>query len=172
MDNTSTEHLTAPASEALQSFTATGRSYSSPTKADKSGRAWNAYATAEALGNGAPNLLPVRFTDESLIDVPVMRPEDVARAGFVGRNGTSASQISSDVGSSKKDPLSSRFSFLTKRRGSSDKKKDEFVMKQMTRAEYLKHYAKDAAGRYCGTGTPAEDCILRSEEDLLRWRNT
>lgn len=33
-------------------------------------------------------------------------------------------------------------------------------MRDMTRREYLKHYAKDENRNYIGTEEPAEDCIL------------
>lgn len=48
------------------------------------------------------------------------------------------------------------------------------AVRKMTRAFYLKHYAKDAEGNYIGTGSPAPDAALvfvpgkSSPEDLMR----
>ncbi|KAJ4364482.1 hypothetical protein N0V83_009076 [Neocucurbitaria cava] len=47
-------------------------------------------------------------------------------------------------------------------------------VRRMTREQYLKHYAKDAEGKYVGSGTAAPDAALvfvpekSTEEDLLR----
>jgi hypothetical protein len=37
----------------------------------------------------------------------------------------------------------------------------DVIVKQMTRGEYLKHYAKDEEGYYIGTEEPAGDCVLK-----------
>lgn len=42
-------------------------------------------------------------------------------------------------------------------------------MRQITRGEYLKHYAKDDNGRYIGSEEPAADCILKGE-DVAKYR--
>lgn len=44
-----------------------------------------------------------------------------------------------------------------------------FVFREVTYEVWRKHYAKDKSGRYRGTDTPAEDCLLLPE-DVERWR--
>ncbi|KNG49983.1 hypothetical protein DDE82_005188 [Stemphylium lycopersici] len=52
--------------------------------------------------------------------------------------------------------------------------RQSIVVRQMKRSQYLAHYAKDAEGNFCGTGTPAPDLGLvfvpakGSSEDMLR----
>lgn len=43
-------------------------------------------------------------------------------------------------------------------------------MKDMTRTEYLKHYALDGYGRYIGTEDPAPDCILKDARDIAKYK--
>ncbi|RMD43313.1 hypothetical protein DV735_g1857, partial [Chaetothyriales sp. CBS 134920] len=130
----------------MQCFTATGRPYQSRDKRDKRDATMLGLSTTEAIGHGTPALLPRRYTNDSLITVPVMRPEDVGTAD--GHK------------SEKKRSL-----FSSRRRAENSK----FVMKQIPRGEYLKHYAKDDAGQYVGTEEPAADCILRGE-DVAKYR--
>ncbi|ETI21871.1 hypothetical protein G647_05940 [Cladophialophora carrionii CBS 160.54] len=70
----------------------------------------------------------------------------------------------------KKDKgLSSLFRRKTSNFHSPSARRVNIDMRQVTRMEYLKHYAKDDQGGYIGTEDPAEDCILNGE-DLARWR--
>jgi len=135
----------------LQSFTATG---------------WSTSRTSESTkGTGAPSNLPSGFTDESIISIRVLPPPE-------GPDTKPAASDSDDDNPVKGLKPKHRFSFSSFRRKSSSKKdkRPEFVMKDMTRAEYLKHYAKDVNGRYIGTEDPANDCILNSKEDIMRYR--
>ncbi|RMZ79719.1 hypothetical protein DV738_g3183, partial [Chaetothyriales sp. CBS 135597] len=136
----------SPTPSEMQSFTATGRPFKPRDKNDKKGGAWLALGNDMSLGHGAPDLLPQRYDDTSLITVPVMRPEDIGTA-----NG--------HVTEKKRSLFSSR------RRSENS----QFVMKKIPRGEYLKHYAKDEAGQYVGTDEPAADCILRGE-DVAKYR--
>lgn len=148
----------------LQRFTATGRPM--PKLADSArGRGMNALASSESFGAGAPNLLPTRFTDDSIISVPVLPPP--------GTSKKLSKSDDDDDGNPIKMPKS-RFSFFRRKSSSLSKKKDDdddFVMKEMTRLDYLKHYAKDDNGKYIGTEKPAADCILKNEEDRIKYRN-
>ena len=141
MNNESSERLNMP--DGMESFSATGKPFKGTTQAESNARAWNAYATADALGRGAPNLLPVKYTDESLIDVPVMRPEDIGKV---------------------EDPQKKK-TFFSRRRSENT----NFIIRQIPRGEYLKYYAKDDNGAYCGTEEPAKDCILRGN-DVQKYR--
>ena len=144
----------------LQSFTATGRPISK-TSASNKGTGLDGLNSAEAHGAGAPNLLPFRFTDQSIISVPVM-PSPEASAY---KSTASDSEEDDDLVKGRPKPRS-KFSFSSFRRKSSSKKEKtpDFVMKDMTRAEYLKHYAKDEEGKYIGTEEPASDCILNTKK--------
>ncbi|KAK5946629.1 hypothetical protein PMZ80_000772 [Knufia obscura] len=150
---------------ALQSFTATGRPITK-TSASMKGTGLDGLNSADAFGAGAPNLLPFRFTDESIISVPVLPPPDISESKLA------ASDSDEDDNPIKGLKPKSRFSFSSFRRKSSSKKdkKPDFVMKDMTRAEYLKHYAKDDNGKYIGTEEPASDCILNTKEDTMKRR--
>lgn len=149
----------------MEAFTAVGN----PQPKDKDearGRGLNALSGADSWGAGAPNLLPVRFTDESIISVPVMPPAVAEPAKDVDVD------PEDDEGPVKGLKQKSRFSLSSFRRksGSSKPKQPEFVMKDMPRSEYLKHYAKDAKGKYIGTEDPARDCILKNREDIMKYR--
>jgi len=149
----------------LQSFTAAGRPISK-TSASRKGTGLDGLSSSHSFGAGAPNLLPVRFTDESIISVAVLPPPDTADGK------PEASDSDEDDNPVKGLKPKSRFSFSSFRRRSSSKKekKPEFVMKDMTRAEYLKHYAKDDNGKYVGTEKPASDCIINGKEDPMKRR--
>ena len=141
------QHLTSPDldSDAMQRFTATGRPFNPPTKSDKHGWAMNSVAQGEHILSGPANLLPQRYTDDSLISVPVMRPEDI------------------DKPAESTKPKKSLFSSRRKSENTN------FVIKKIPRGEYLKHYAKDEGNKYVGTEEPARDCILRGE-DVEKYR--
>jgi hypothetical protein len=128
----------SPTSDEMQRFSATGRPFQAPSKSDKMAMTMQSVNNAESYGHGPANLLPVRYTDDSLIPVPVMRSEDIGKPA-------------------KKE----KKSFFSSRRKSEN---TNFVMKEIPRGEYLKHYAKDDSGKYIGTEEPASDCILRGED--------
>lgn len=147
---------------ALQNFTATGRPIPHP-KDSRQGRAWQAYASADSLGQGPANFGPVRFTDDSVISIAVMPPEGVEAK-------TVDDDSDEDDGPIKAEPKK-KFGFFRRKSSAYAKKKDKpFVMKQVTRADYLKYYAKDDDGNYTGTMDPAPDCILNNEKDRFKVR--
>ena len=127
--------------ESMQRFTATGRPFKAadPTK---EGWSMNSMAVADSYGAAQGNLLPVKYTDDSLIPVPVLKPDQMGKA------------------------LPERKRSFFSRRKSRD---DSFTIKHLPRGEYLKHYAKDDNGMYIGTEEPAADCILRGG-DLTKYR--
>ncbi len=105
----------------------------------------NAMAGTESWGAAPANFLPVRFHDDSLIPVPVLRPEDVGKV----------------------EPQKSKKTFWSSRRKSENA---NFTIKHMPRGDYLKHYAKDPdTGLYIGSEEPAADCILRGD-DVMKYR--
>ncbi|RMZ91348.1 hypothetical protein DV736_g1440, partial [Chaetothyriales sp. CBS 134916] len=130
----------------MQRFTATGRPFKPRGQQDKQAGTMLAMSASESFGQGAADLLPKRYDDNSIITVPVMRPEDAGKAD-----------------GHKKE----KRSFFSSRRRSEN---SNIMMRQMPRGEYLKHYAKDDAGRYVGTEEPAVDCILRGE-DVVKYRS-
>jgi hypothetical protein len=127
----------------MERFTATGRPFK-PANPAKDGWSMDSMSVTESFGAAPANLLPVRYNDESLISVPVLRPEAVGKG----------------------DAPKAKRSIFSRRRKSQT---ENFTMKSITRGEYLKHYAKDDEGKYCGAEAPAEDCILRGE-DLIKYR--
>lgn len=128
----------------MQHFTATGRPFKPPNP-KKEAYITNAITATETWGASPANFLPVKFHDDSLIPVPVLRPEDVGKA----------------------EPHKKKKSFLSSRRKSENA---NFTIKHIPRAEYLKHYAKDAdSGSYIGSEDPAADCILRGD-DVIKYR--
>lgn len=104
-------------------FTATGRPYR-PPQPTKEGWSMNSMSGTETFGAGPANLLPMIFTDDSLITIPILRPEDKGKARTSKRK-------------------RSLFAFGRKAKG-------EFIMRQVTRGEHPKHYAKDDSGMYVG----------------------
>ena len=85
--------------------------------------------------------LPFKYTDESLIPVPV-RKEPLIMDGKPRKRG------------------------LFSRLKGKNEGNEGFTIKQIQRGEYLKHYAKDDNGWYSGTEQPAEDCILKDEDPV------
>ena len=153
MESTDQQSLLAE-TDSRQRFTATGRPWVPPSKHEKAQFAMTQIGFADTFAQGAPQLLPFRYTDDSIISVPVLRPEDV---------GSYAHRASVADGSAKKKFWQSRWK--SKDGGLNEK----FVIKKMKRGDYLKYYAKDDEGRYCGTEEPATDCLLRGP-DLQKWR--
>lgn len=144
----------------IESFTAAGRPFSvaNATRPRQSGL--EAMSNAESFGFGAPNLLPVRFHDDSIISIPVLRPEDIQNAAGSNTNDAPTN-----------DSKGRKLSFFHRKStgGRFGGPKEKFAMREVTRRDYLAHYAKDSEGKYAGTEWPAEDCILRGE-DLVRYR--
>jgi hypothetical protein len=104
----------SPTDDEMQRFTATGRPFQPLTKSDKHAMTMNAFASSESGSQAPPNLLPQRYTDESFISVPVMRPEDMGK---------------------HEGHKSAKTSFWTSRRKSNN---NNFIIKQISRGEYLK----------------------------------
>lgn len=147
----------------LQEFTATGRPIPHPKVSGK-GSGLSALGGADSLGAGTPNLLPPKFTDDSIISVPVLPPDSNSQNSGVdtdnAENPVKEVKSKSRLGSIFRKSVS----------GESKGKSPGFVMKKMKRSEYLKRYAKDDEGIYIGTEDPAPDCILNSEHDKLKYR--
>jgi hypothetical protein len=91
----------------------------------------------DAYGGPTTHSTPMKFTDDDIISVPIRRPT---------------------LSSSPSDPARKK-SIFKKLFSSSDD--GDVIIKQMTRGEYLKHYAKDEEGMYIGTEDPADDCVLK-----------
>jgi hypothetical protein len=153
------------ANKDTEPFTAVGGSFTHAKAIRPSNSAMEGLSNADSWGHGAPNLLPVKFHDDSVFAIPVMRPEDIKTAAAAAGSNT----IDAPTSDSKGRKLSF---FHRKSSGSwgSYDKKQKFAMRDVTRREYLAHYAKDDQGQYTGTEDPAEDCILRGE-DLVRYRH-
>lgn len=139
-----------PASDDMRRFTATGR----PFVADDAYQStWAGFTDGDFIPGAATGKnLPLKYTDESVISVPCLRPppeEPIPEA------------------TDKKKKWLRRISS----RHSSDSVDDpkNFIIKRMTRGEYLKHYCMDEQDNYAGTEEPAEDCILKGK-DLEKYR--
>jgi hypothetical protein len=132
----------------MERFTATGRPLKEQTDGEKAAFAYGMVASGEVGGSAgvAPNFLPVKFTDESLIPVAVIPPD----------------QVGKNVGPEE----SKKKRFWQSRRAS---RNSDFIIKQIPRGEYLKYYAKDDDGVYIGTEDPAKDCMLKGA-DVARYR--
>lgn len=124
-------------SDGLDRFTATGRPYKAPSDEDKAAAAYDSVMASDSFSVAGVNHLPVKFTDDSIISIPVL-PHGGATQIQSGKKKT----------------------FWSRRKSENT----NFVMKQMSRREYLEHYAKDDQGKYIGSEEPAEDCILRGED--------
>ncbi|KIX94919.1 uncharacterized protein Z520_09229 [Fonsecaea multimorphosa CBS 102226] len=114
-----------------------------------------------------PVLKPTEYTDDTLMTVPVLDPEilrgrrdGLKDEGALGVHSKKEGNFGGRPGLFRHNPSSSQ---------SSSHGKVNVSIRQVTRTEYLKHYAKDELGRYVGTEDPAEDCILNGE-DSSRWR--
>lgn len=145
----------------LQRFTATGRPMPGAEKI-KQGAGMNAMAVSDSMGTATPNLLPFRYTDDSMLTIPVQPPPPYPESMLGGG--------SDDDGPIKEGKSKKRFSLSSMRRSSKSKKQPEFVMKEMTRGEYLKHYAKNEQGQYIGTEEPAADILFSDPSDYLKFR--
>ncbi|KAL1643069.1 hypothetical protein SLS58_005038 [Diplodia intermedia] len=91
-------------------------------------------------GSGAPNLLPFRLTDESIINVPIP-----------------AEDLEDPESESHPPATERRSSWITKLgRKLGNKGKQQILNVKMTRGEYLKYWAKDENGNYVGTEAEGE----------------
>jgi hypothetical protein len=107
---------------------------------------------------------PSEQTDDTLVTVPVLDLKTLQRNEE--RSGARKEAIRPKE---KGKGLSSFFRRSSSNFHSPSERKVNIDMRQITRREYLQHYAKDDHGSYVGTDDPAADCIL-NEEDLARWR--
>ena len=157
-------HAEPPLSpEAMRHFTAIGKPFIdlSPRHRAQVGLANVAVADTPSAGVNPGNDLPVRYTDESFISVPALRPEDINNAA------TAARRVEHEPEMRKRKKR-----FWQSLRASKDSDiNGSFIIKKIPRGEHLKHYAKDDGGRYRGVQQPAVDCLLRGE-DLVKWRGT
>lgn len=85
-------------------------------------------------GSGVPNLLPFRFTDNSIINVPIPAEE-------------LEDETENPIPATER--RSSWIEKVGKKLGRKEKQK--IVNLKMTRGEYLKYWAKDGDGNYIGT---------------------
>jgi hypothetical protein len=139
-----------PASDDMRRFTATGR----PFVADDPYQSWAGFTDGDISGGGTGKNLPLKYTDESVISVPCLRPPP--------------DESIPEATDKKKKKWWRR---ISSRYNSSDSVDDpkNFIMKRMTRGEYLKHYCMDEQDNYAGMEEPAEDCILKGK-DLKKYR--
>jgi hypothetical protein len=138
-----------PASDDMMRFTATGR----PFKAeDHYQSTWANLSDGDNPHGVAGRTLPWKYTDESLISVPCLRLVP----------GGPQQSISPTAGPNDKKKKWWRRKWSTSNSGVNNP--ENFVMKQMQRGEYLKHYAKDEQGNFAGTEEPADNCILRGKD--------
>ncbi|KIW31698.1 uncharacterized protein PV07_03300 [Cladophialophora immunda] len=113
-----------------------------------------------------PVVKPTEYTDDTLITVPVLDLE-----ALQGGHGSNDEGALGEL-SKKEGKLQNRSTFFRHKPSSSQSASNRKVnvsIRQGTRRQYLKHYAKDGQGRYIGTEDPAEDCVLDGE-DSSRWR--
>jgi hypothetical protein len=137
-----------PSSDDMMRFTATGRPF---VPDDRYQSTWAGLDSGDSFTGVPGKTLPFKYTDDSLISVPCLR------LGI-----QESAPASGEPNDTKKK--------WWRRKSSSSSNPDNFEMKKVRRGEYLKHYAKDDQGNYCGTEEPAEDCILRGK-DLERYRS-
>lgn len=148
----------------IRAFSATGRASAGQIKHRS---AMDGLTSSETFGASPGTSLPIKFTDDSLISVAVLRPEDVERAASASIVDAEKEQEENE-GEGGKKRKKSGFSSLFRRKSSSSS--PNFTIREMTRREYLAHYAKDNSGRYIGSEEPAADCILRGK-DLEKYRS-
>ncbi|KAL8742998.1 MAG: hypothetical protein Q9190_004593 [Brigantiaea leucoxantha] len=131
-----TEALTRD-TDAMQRFTATGRPMPTYTPSALANT-----ATGTSIAE-APQFLPVKFTDDSILTIPI--PLSKLYPSAVGSN---------NIDTQNQNPVQQerrRWSVFGKSGGKEEKDKGGFKMVKMTRREYLMYWAKDEQGRYIGT---------------------
>ncbi len=98
--------------------------------------------------NVAPQFLPVRFTDESILNIPIPYKDLFPIDELDNKHDDSNNH--GPVHTGKESRRSSIFGKL--KSGLKEKKQKEgFRLVKMTRREYLMYWAKDEQGRYIGT---------------------
>lgn len=141
-----------PGSDDMMRFTATGRPFVADNRYQST---WSGLASGDAPEGVPGRTMPWKYTDESLISVPCLRPrpqDSVSTSGEANVQKKKWWRRKSSTANSSVNDL------------------DNFVLKKVQRGEYLKHYAKDEQGNYIGTEPPAKDCILRGK-DLEKYRS-
>ena len=99
--------------------------------------------------NAAPQHLPVRFTDDSILTIPIPYKDLCPQADEPDPQFNNSND-NGPVHTGNEKRRSSLFEKLTG--GSKEKKeKEAFRMVKMTRREYLMYWAKDEEGNYIGT---------------------
>ena len=99
--------------------------------------------------NAAPQHLPVRFTDDSILTIPIPY-KDLSplsdESDITNKDGNDNGPV--HTGKQKR-----RSSLFGKLKGGDKEKKDKegFRLVKMTRREYLMYWAKDEEGNYIGT---------------------
>jgi len=122
--------------DALMRFTATGR----PIAASKISSIYN----LDPFYN-APQLLPTRYTDDSIIPAIVT---DVIPAGY---SASLECTSGGEMGQAQADGKKRRGSLLKKWKGEKAKKDRIMKVVYMPRIEYTRNFARDANGLYIGT---------------------
>ncbi|KAK4949922.1 hypothetical protein LTR10_011764 [Elasticomyces elasticus] len=126
---------------------------------------FGAYTMRSRSVGEIPGFDTTKHTDDPLMTVPVLGPQELARRSRPQHNVDS--QPSSDSRDAEKSKP--KFTLFGRMMSSVPDTTVDLVMRQVRRSEYLAHYAKDENGRYVGTDKPAEDCIL-SAEDSVKYR--
>ncbi|KAL8668891.1 MAG: hypothetical protein Q9168_006500 [Polycauliona sp. 1 TL-2023] len=153
-DHNETEPLVQD-TDAMQRFTAIGK----PKPQYKPSALGN--MTSNFVGQ-APQFLPQKFTDDSIIAVPIRL--SALEDPLAGSDGDSAGKGSAGPDQQQRRRSSSS-KFIQKLKGGG--KKDDFKMVNMTRREYLMYWAKDEEGRYIGTEPEGEGRrVLRERPDI------
>ncbi|KAL8632592.1 hypothetical protein Q9189_001744 [Teloschistes chrysophthalmus] len=108
--------------------------------------------TPADLTSVAPQFLPQKFTDDSILTIPI--PLSALTPPSPTTTNPSSPSPNPTTNSTK-----SKSSFLGKLKGTDKSKgngKGDFKMVKMTRREYLAYWAKDEEGRYIGTEPEGE----------------
>jgi hypothetical protein len=129
--------------DALQRFTATGRPMPSYQHSNLGGSMYL-----------APQLLPQRYTDESIIPVIVV--------GVLPTPSTTPAV--------ETPPPSRRKSFLSKLKPCYSSSNSSTKVVYMPRGEYLKHFARDRQGAYVGSEPEQKWTVGELEERFGRYR--
>ena len=113
-----------------------------------------------ASGSGSANFLPHRFTDESILTIPI--PLADIEGDIVGGGGGDEAAADGGGGAGKKKGnwFSRRMSGSQKGGGKGGKRECRSV--KMTRGEYLKYWAKGEDGKYL-------DSVVEPEEGRREW---
>lgn len=110
-------------------------------------------------------------TDDTLITVPVIDLASLQQQRNLSHTSSLDPAAEADA-KNDKSKIHSLSGFWRKSPNANYSPRDTKVhvtVRQVTRREYFKHYAKDNHGGFVGSESPAEDCIL-NEEDSAKWR--